>query len=67
MILQGIKITPHLKKAVNDGHSHVHGLLQQAKLEAHLYQPVDQNSSHIARDLPALQVSRSDTLLSLRS
>lgn len=27
----------HLKKAVNYSHSHVHSLLKQAKLQAHLH------------------------------
>lgn len=56
----------HLKKPVDDSHSHVHRLLQQTELEVHLYKPVNENGPHVASNLLALQISGSDVLLNLR-
>ncbi len=56
----------HLKKAVNDSHSHVHGLLQQAELKVHLNEPVNENGPHVTSHLLTLQIGRSDILLHLK-
>lgn len=57
----------HLKKAVKYSHGHVHGLLKQAKLQAHLHQPVDENGTHVTSHFLALQISSFNILFNLRS
>lgn len=56
----------NLQEAVNQSHSHVHGLLQQAELEVNLHQPVDENGAHVAGHLLSLQEVWPDVLLSLK-
>lgn len=55
----------YLEEAVNDAHSHVHGFLQQAELEAHLDKPVDEDGPHVASHFPSLKEVRLDILLNL--
>lgn len=57
----------HLKKAVNYSHSHVHSLLKQAKLQAHLHQPVNENGTHVTSHFLALQISSFNILFNLRT
>lgn len=55
----------YLKKAVNDCKSHVHGLLQQPKLDLDLDEPVNKDGAHVPSDLSSFQIPWSDSLISL--
>lgn len=56
----------YLKEAVNDSHSHIHGLLQQAELDLDLDKPIDENSTHVACNFLSLQIFGFDSLIDLQ-
>lgn len=65
VIQQPFTEATNLKKTVNDGNSHVHGLLQQPKLDLDLDEPINKDGTHVPSDLPSFQIPWSDSLISL--
>lgn len=56
----------YLQEAIDDGNGHVHGLLQQPKLNLDLDEPVNKDGTHISCNLPSIQIFLLNSLGSLQ-
>lgn len=56
----------YLEKAINDCNGHVHGLLQQPKLDLDLDEPINEDGTHVPSDFSSFQIPWLDSLISLR-